>query len=366
MRPDRLATMGDYPSERIDQRRVSAIDRRTFLAGVGATVGGVGLTAGPAAAQESQGQREMVIEEQGEPWAGNYEDQFVVVTYKPNHQTSPPDVISNCDVEWADQAVTYNGILVDRVSEDPKKTNVTVFTDGEASSIERGTPFRVTGVGDCGDTLVRLTGEPVPEAESGDTETTEAETTTAATETTAGTETTTDGEIGGGSLRTRELLIEEQGDPWTNNYAGQFVIVTYKPNDRPSPPQAISNCQVDWPVDESAMYKGLLIDNLREDPQKTEVDVFVDGTEEDIERGTPFIVSKTWPCEDEMIHLTGDAVPNAPSVEGQAGPGVENQNGSGDSNSGTGMPGFGALVGLGGIAGGTLLRALRSGGESDD
>jgi len=30
----------------------------------------------------------------------------------------------------------------------------------------------------------------------------------------------------------------------------------------------------------------LLIDNLREEPQKTEVDVYVDSTAEDIERGT--------------------------------------------------------------------------------
>lgn len=354
--------MGEGVTDPTDQRSVASINRRTFLAGVGATAGGIGLTAATAGAQESQGQREMVIEEQGDPWEGNYEDQFVVVTFKPGNQTNAPDSIANCDVEWADRAVQYHGILVDRVTDDPQKTNVTIFTDGEAPSIERGTPFRVTGVGDCEGTWVRLTGEPLPEAESDGTETTtEGETTTTATETT-----TDESEGEGGSLRTRELLIEEQGDPWEGNYAGQFVVVTYRPNDQPDPPQSISNCTVDWSVGESVMYNGLLIDNLRDDPQKTEVNVFTDSSADEIERGTPFIVSKTGPCGGSMIRLTGEAVPNAPSVEGRAGPSVENPNGTGDTDTGTGMPGFGALVGLGGLAGGTLLRAMRGDGGTDD
>jgi len=41
------------------------------------------------------------------------------------------------------------------------------------------------------------------------------------------------------------MIIEEQGDPWEGNYEDQFVIVTYRPNDQPSPPQSISECSVE-------------------------------------------------------------------------------------------------------------------------
>ena len=162
------------------------------------------------------------------------------------------------------------------------------------------------------------------------------------------------------------MIIEEQGDPWGGGELRGPVRDRHLQTERPAqPPQSISECSVEWGTEEAALYEGLLLDNLREEPQKTEVDVYADGTAEDIERGTPFVVSKTWPCGGEMIHLSGEAVDDAPSVEGRAGPAVENQNGSGDTGPATGTPGFGALVGLGGVAGGALLHALRgrSGGN---
>ncbi|PSQ26428.1 hypothetical protein BRD03_10125 [Halobacteriales archaeon QS_9_68_17] len=49
-----------------------------------------------------------MIEEQGDPREGNYGDQFVVVTYRPDDPPSAPDSIANRDVGWADRAAVYD------------------------------------------------------------------------------------------------------------------------------------------------------------------------------------------------------------------------------------------------------------------
>lgn len=162
---------------------------------------------------------------------------------------------------------------------------------------------------------------------------------------------------------TRNVVLQEQGEPWTGNYTGQFMIVAYRPEEQNAIPSAVGDCEMDWGVNEAVQYNGILVDRIRDDPQRREVEMYVDGTGSEIERGTPFIINRTDNCTSEFIRLTLEEVPpdrgtevtgSGPTVEGEA-----NGNETG-SDSGTGMPGFGALVAGTGITGGVALRVFQS------
>ncbi|WP_135820916.1 hypothetical protein [Halostella litorea] len=169
---------------------------------------------------------------------------------------------------------------------------------------------------------------------------------------------------------TRELVLEEQGEPWAGNYEGQIVIATYRP-DREGNPAAVDNCEVDWSPTETELYNGILVDRLRQEPQKRTVDLYADATEARIERGTPLLISRKFDCEGEYIHLTGEQIPedglvrnaSGPTVEGTPSDGTETETEGGDTDTGTGLPGFGALVGAAGVAGGLAARALSGADE---
>lgn len=165
---------------------------------------------------------------------------------------------------------------------------------------------------------------------------------------------------------TREVVMERQGDPWEGNYTGQFLVVTYRADDQGSVPGAVDNCEMEWGIDEATLYNANLVDRIRDDPQRRELQVWVDGTLPEIDRGTPFIVTRTNECTSQFLRLTIEAVPedrgeeangSGPTVPGDGttpGGGTD-----GETDTGGGMPGFGALVGAAGVGGGLLLRALR-------
>ncbi|WP_135534188.1 hypothetical protein [Halostella pelagica] len=162
---------------------------------------------------------------------------------------------------------------------------------------------------------------------------------------------------------TREIVLQEQGDPWNGNYVGQFMIATYRPDDQGSIPAAVGDCEMDWGVNEALRYNGMLVDRIRDDPQRREVEMYVDGTTWETEMGTPFIITRKSDCTDEFIRLTIETVPpdrgevatgSGPTVEGEP-----DENGT-NTDTGDGMPGFGALVAGTGIAGGVATRLLRS------
>lgn len=199
-----------------------------------------------------------------------------------------------------------------------------------------------------------------------------ATTTAAAQETTEGQE-TEDGEgteDGGQAQATREVVLQEQGDPWDGNYTGQFLIAAYRSDNQDAIPSAVGDCEMDWGVGEAARYNGVLVDRIRDNPQRREIEMYVDGTASEIPRGTPFMITRKADCTSEFIRLTIETVPpdRAEEAEG-TGPTVEGgSDGNGtDTDTGGGMPGFGALVAGAGIVGGTAVRLLRSDtGATDD
>jgi len=163
------------------------------------------------------------------------------------------------------------------------------------------------------------------------------------------------------SQATRDIVIRAQGGPWTNNYAGQIVIATHRP-DRDGNPAVVDNCEVGWTPTQAELYNGILVDRLRDDPQKRELDLYVDDTAARIERGTPFLISQAVDCGGDYRRLSGEQIPDDGLERNASGPTVEGTGtegaGGGDTDTGTGLPGFGALVGVAGVAGGLAARAL--------
>jgi len=190
-----------------------------------------------------------------------------------------------------------------------------------------------------------------------------ATTSVAAQETTEGQETEgEETEDDGQAQATREVVLQEQGDPWDGNYTGQFLIAAYRSDNQDAIPSAVGDCEMDWGVGEALRYNGILVDRIRDNPQRREMEMYVDGTASEIPRGSPFVITRKADCTSEFIRLTIETVPpdRAEEVEG-TGPTVEggpDENGT-ETDTGGGMPGFGALVAGAGIAGGVAARALR-------
>ena len=137
----------------------SAQDAQTTETGADA-----GTTGDPGPDDEAQIRTRAVIPRVGQPFEGNYVGQFLIFTDPTPNDSVSPQVVGECDyADWAPEATRgYQGLLIDRLTDDPQGVEVPMYTNGNEPRVDVGTTFIVDGLHPCGDEFVGLGLESAP------------------------------------------------------------------------------------------------------------------------------------------------------------------------------------------------------------
>ena len=146
-----------------------------MLAGA-AGLAGVGFGAGVGTAQtetgtgatgtdgEAQIQTRVVIPRVGQPFEDGYVGQFLIYTDPTPNDDVTPQIVGECDyADWAPEDTRgYQGLLIDRLTDDPRGVEVPMYTNGNDPRVSAGTTFIVDGVHPCNGEFVGLGLESAP------------------------------------------------------------------------------------------------------------------------------------------------------------------------------------------------------------
>lgn len=148
------------------------LSRRRLLAAAGASIGSIGLFADPGRGQttttepegEAQIQQRAVIPRVGQPFEGEYVGQFVIFTDPTPRDDVTPAIVGECDfANWAPEDTRgYQGLLLDRLTDDPVSTEIPMYTNGNKERVPVGTSFIVGRTESCSDDFLGLEVESVP------------------------------------------------------------------------------------------------------------------------------------------------------------------------------------------------------------
>lgn len=147
------------------------LSRRRLLV-TAAGVGSIGLSAGLGRAQttttepegEAQIRQRAVVPRVGQPFQGEYVGQFVVFTDPTPRDDVTPAIVGECDfANWAPEDTRgYQGLLLDRLTDDPVSTEIPMYTNGNKERVPVGQSFIVGRTEPCRDDFVGLEMESVP------------------------------------------------------------------------------------------------------------------------------------------------------------------------------------------------------------
>lgn len=149
----------------------TGLSRRRLLAAVGAGAGSVGLVAGLGGAQttteageETQIHQRAIIPQVGQPFEGEYVGQFVVFTDPTPKEEVSPAIVGECDFANWPPADTrgYQGLLLDRLKDDPVSTEIPMYTNANKERVPVGTSFIIGRVEPCGEDFLGVEMESVP------------------------------------------------------------------------------------------------------------------------------------------------------------------------------------------------------------
>lgn len=156
----------------VSTRRAS-VPRRRVLRGLG---GILGAAAGSTAASRAQTPTQtdpgggaqvttnVLVPDVGQPFAGDYVGQFVIFTDPTPNDDVSPDGVATCDfATWSPgETRGYEGLLVDRLTDDPRGVEVPLYVNEARPQIEVGTVFVINQTHPCPDGLLGLELERVP------------------------------------------------------------------------------------------------------------------------------------------------------------------------------------------------------------
>lgn len=147
------------------------LTRRAVVSGIcAAGAATLGSTAaahaqdGTATEAGAQLTRTAVVPAVGEPFAGNYVGQFVILTDPTPREDVTATIVEGCDAaDWApEESLGYQVLIADRLSDDPRGVSVEAFLDASAPPIELGNAFIVNRTHPCAGDAVVLDIEAVP------------------------------------------------------------------------------------------------------------------------------------------------------------------------------------------------------------
>jgi len=141
--PDRVVASCRHESTGTTRRRV--------LSGAAGAVVGVGALAGATSAQESKVTTTMAVPASSE-FEGNYVGQFLVLTSGGRTPSSTPGLDDCSATSWTpSESRAYDGLLVDRLAQDPRGVERTVYVAAEDREVAAGSTFVVSDATDCRD-----------------------------------------------------------------------------------------------------------------------------------------------------------------------------------------------------------------------
>lgn len=149
--------------------RGTALTRRRLLAAAGA--GSIGLASGFGRAQtttepgdEAQIQQRAIVPRVGQPFQGEYVGQFVIFTDPTPDEEVSPAVVGECDfANWSPAETRgYQGLLLDRLTDDPVSTEIPMYTNANKERVPVGTSFVVGRAEPCAEDFLGLELEAVP------------------------------------------------------------------------------------------------------------------------------------------------------------------------------------------------------------
>lgn len=119
-------------------------------------------------------------------------------------------------------------------------------------------------------------------------------------------------------------------DTFEDNYRGQFVFID-EATDTGTDDVPVGSCQFasTWAGDETQIYDGQLLDRRQEEPVAVDLNVYMDGDQNQISPGTHFIIQNTLPCDGEYIGLEGESVTRRALAGKPSGPTVTTNDGGG-------------------------------------
>lgn len=148
------------------------VSRRRLLATAGASAGSIGLFAdlgrGQTTTTEPEGEAQIrqraIVPRVGQPFQGEYVGQFVTFTDPTPNDDVTPAIVGECDfADWAPEDTRgYQGLLLDRLTDDPVSTEIPMYTNGNKERVPVGQSFIVGRVESCSDDFVGLGMESVP------------------------------------------------------------------------------------------------------------------------------------------------------------------------------------------------------------
>lgn len=152
--------------------RKAAVSRRSVLAGVAVGASSIGVSSTPTVAQtpttepagEAQIHRRAIVPRVGQPFRGEYVGQFVLFTDPTPDDEVTPSIVGECDfAEWPPEETRgYQGLLIDRLSDDSKGVTVPMYLDQNKERVELGDAFIVNQVESCSDDFIGVELEDVP------------------------------------------------------------------------------------------------------------------------------------------------------------------------------------------------------------
>ena len=167
----------------------------------------------------------------------------------------------------------------------------------------------------------------------------------------------------------RRAIVPTVGEPFTDNYLGQFLVFTDPTPHQEVSPEIVGECAfADWAPAETRGYQGLLADRLSDAPRGVEVPVFLNGNQPPVGLGDVYIVGSVETCSEHYLGLELETVPvrrvKGPGGSlGGGGTAGEEARAGDDVGEATvadgGQPGFGILAGTLGLGGAGLLRWFR-------
>ena len=132
----------------------------------GETAGGAETrtTEDPGPRDEAQIRTRAIIPRVGQPFQGEYVGQFLIYTDPTPNESVSPQIVAECDyADWAPEDTRgYQGLLIDRLTDEPRGVEVTMYTNGNEPRVRAGTTFIVDRVHPCNGEFVGLGLESAP------------------------------------------------------------------------------------------------------------------------------------------------------------------------------------------------------------